>query len=896
MFEVTQYEYNIHFLCRVPLVMVIPMKFFFSIVTAIFFFLPGTRSVYAQSAGLEWDVFNRKVTELFLQGEYDRAGVVARKALEVAENNVGPNHPDVAASLNCLGRIYNAQGQNVQAEALYKRALTIMEATFDQNHPDVAVSLNNLGAFYNAQGQYAQAEPLFKRLLAIRERTLGPDHLELVKSLNDLAGSYSALNQFAQAVPLYERVLAIREKTLGPDHLEVAISLDNLAGIYSAQGQFAQTESLSKRALAIKVKTLSPFHPEVVTSLENLATLYRSMKRNREADRLASQASRIREDKNAIEDFYWQEANTAETYRALQRYVNTYPQGKHIQEAKARQIALLEYDEPFFLAQKKGTEEALNGFILDFPGHNRLTQAQDVILDLRGRDIVDLLNEEKIEVQSRGAGITSVTLKVRRLVPYRVILHIPIGTLFVSTNEYIQNMVTIEERNYTLDSDKLVSISLSAACANRSKGIPDENDSFDIQRASNHTELEVLMPHIKKSGDGFAVRQAAVWIVTDNADYDDLGRLVSSGRMGSLPVYFANSREIKEYETVRAMQLCDEAGIDITIKMIWRDKQKILEGLENEQLKKWLEDKRPSTQPVFLRSLYYIWGFTNVFSNDPMEAYRQGKYDILVVGLKQALEKVKKIYPSEKRDVAAILNSLAVIYNAQGEYAQAEPLFKRALAIKEATLGPKHSEVVIILNNLASLYGKQGQYVNAESLFNRSLSIWEKTESPDHPYVAQSLNSLASLYYNQSKYSEAEPLAKRALAIREKALDPHHLDVAQSLNTLAGVYRAQGHNDLAEPLHRRALAICEQKLSPDHPDVAICLNNLAMLYYEQNQYDLAEPLLKRGLEIREKALGLDHPDVAESLEKIAQLYKITGREKTAEKIEKRAAVIREMKQ
>jgi tetratricopeptide (TPR) repeat protein len=43
-------------------------------------------------------------------------------------------------------------------------------------HPDVATSLNNLAALYRDQGEYAAAEPLYKRALAIRDKALGPEH------------------------------------------------------------------------------------------------------------------------------------------------------------------------------------------------------------------------------------------------------------------------------------------------------------------------------------------------------------------------------------------------------------------------------------------------------------------------------------------------------------------------------------------------------------------------------------------------------------------------------------------------------------------------------------------------------------------------------------------------
>ncbi len=55
--------------------------------------------------------------------------------------------------------------------------------------------------------------------------------------------------------------------------------------------------------------------------------------------------------------------------------------------------------------------------------------------------------------------------------------------------------------------------------------------------------------------------------------------------------------------------------------------------------------------------------------------------------------------------MATNLNNLANLYHAQGKYAEAEPLYKRALAIVEKALGPEHPHVAARLNNLAQLGG-----------------------------------------------------------------------------------------------------------------------------------------------------------------------------------------------
>ena len=47
----------------------------------------------------------------------DRAVLVAKNSLDVAEKAVGPHHPSVATSLNNLAELYKTQGQYAQAES-----------------------------------------------------------------------------------------------------------------------------------------------------------------------------------------------------------------------------------------------------------------------------------------------------------------------------------------------------------------------------------------------------------------------------------------------------------------------------------------------------------------------------------------------------------------------------------------------------------------------------------------------------------------------------------------------------------------------------------------------------------------------------------------------------------
>ncbi|RTE89135.1 CHAT domain-containing tetratricopeptide repeat protein [Bradyrhizobium sp. LVM 105] len=232
---------------------------------------------------------------------------------------------------------------------------------------------------------------------------------------------------------------------------------------------------------------------------------------------------------------------------------------------------------------------------------------------------------------------------------------------------------------------------------------------------------------------------------------------------------------------------------------------------------------------------------------------------------------------SNNRDLAAALNNLAQIEADQGHDDQAEPLYKRAIALMEKGTGQGSVEIAPILNNLAALYQRQSRFTEAEPLFKRALTVREQALSREHPDIGQSLNNLATYYVKQQRHAEAEPLFRRALAIYQKVGGPEHPAVATVLNNIGQVDRDLNRDAEAEAPIKRSLAIREKALGPDHHDVARSLNNLAGLYEHQQRYAEAEPLYRRALSIRERALGPDHPDVGTSTSNLANLLQASGR-------------------
>ncbi len=212
-------------------------------------------------------------------------------SLRIKEQALGPDHPDVAYTLNGLANLYNEQAKYAEAEPLLQRALRIGEHTLGPDHPGVATMLTNLAYLYWRQDKYAEAEPLYQRALRIGEQALGPDHPNVALALNGLANLYEEQGKYAEAEPLYQRALRIYEQALGPEHPQVAYPLDGLANLYYKQGKDNKAEPLYQRALHIWEQALGPNHPLTREVVQDYAMLLHKMGRESEASGLEARFS-----------------------------------------------------------------------------------------------------------------------------------------------------------------------------------------------------------------------------------------------------------------------------------------------------------------------------------------------------------------------------------------------------------------------------------------------------------------------------------------------------------------------------------------------------------------------------------------------------------------------------
>ncbi len=170
-----------------------------------------------------------------------------------------------------------------------------------------------------------------------------------------------------------------------------------------------------------------------------------------------------------------------------------------------------------------------------------------------------------------------------------------------------------------------------------------------------------------------------------------------------------------------------------------------------------------------------------------MRMVAQGKYKLLLLGTLVTVSSLNLFLPttvtgqistsaSTERKISSLVEEATKLYNLynQGNYQERIPSFKTPLLFlffRQAALGNKHLHYAIDLDTRALLYESQGRYSEAEPLFRQALDITKEQLGPDHPSVASRLNNLAALYWSLGKINSTLTYLQQGLAIEESNLE-----------------------------------------------------------------------------------------------------------------------------
>ena len=171
----------------------------------------------------------------------------------------------------------------------------------------------------------------------------------------------------------------------------------------------------------------------------------------------------------------------------------------------------------------------------------------------------------------------------------------------------------------------------------------------------------------------------------------------------------------------------------------------------------------------------------------------------------------------------------AASYFAEGQHAEAEKRWLRALVIPDVRLRAK------VASNLAALYKQTEQFDKAELQYKLTHTLRLETLGPNHSDTAQALNNLAGLHIIRGEYRNAEMELLEALQ-------------ATGLRTAerAAIFMNMGHLCRLEGRFSEARRHLEASL-PHQVDPSLAWNSLGMLAEEEHKMEEARDLFRQSL-------------------------------------------------
>ena len=222
-------------------------------------------------------------------------------------------------------------------------------------------------------------------------------------------------------------------------------------------------------------------------------------------------------------------------------------------------------------------------FILKADGDAAL--AGDPITSL---DLLDALAQGRVEAAAAGDGDTGVMVRIRSLVNDRLVITMPAGMSFGSSDGR-RDMVSRRDAAIRLFDGEWRDWSVRSVGRQQDRRAPGSDDALSMAPPASLPVLDTLIPVIQAGTYRVAdspllyvprthgIEQAAVWIADQNLGYDDIASLVEDPRMPA------------QYALAFALVYCDLAGIDVGARRVWEDRELIFGVLRDPGLNAWYQ-------------------------------------------------------------------------------------------------------------------------------------------------------------------------------------------------------------------------------------------------------------------------------------------------------------------
>ncbi len=232
------------------------------------------------------------------QVDLERAERELSRALSIEERFLGPEHLQLAETLEGLAGVQMDRYELESAAKAHERALAIRAKALGPNHPLVANSLDRLGGVRWGQGRLVEARSKMESAVSLAARVLPEDSAALAEYRNNLALVCQELGDLECASTNIDRALAVDLVKLGPRSHATAIARLNRGSILRERGQLKDARAETEAALEVLQAVVGPEHADVAMARYYLGEIDRA--EGRWAEALANYQTGLQIERSAL--------------------------------------------------------------------------------------------------------------------------------------------------------------------------------------------------------------------------------------------------------------------------------------------------------------------------------------------------------------------------------------------------------------------------------------------------------------------------------------------------------------------------------------------------------------------------------------------------------------------
>ncbi|MCX5689974.1 MAG: serine/threonine-protein kinase [Planctomycetota bacterium] len=217
-------------------------------------------------------------------GDYRRAEMLQRRALEAERTVFGPRSSNVISRISSIGYIMQRQGRAQDSLPLLREAYAMAMSDHGPRSECLFEIMLQLG---NALEPAPEGTLFYERAYTMGRELWGARHPSTLMAMSNLGYSLDGSGQHEKAVTLLRECMAINIEVNGRDNRNTLSTMVSLGAALLNSGQGEAGCSTLEEALAIEIGLIGAAHPDILNSKRRLITAYWQTRQIDRAEKLA---------------------------------------------------------------------------------------------------------------------------------------------------------------------------------------------------------------------------------------------------------------------------------------------------------------------------------------------------------------------------------------------------------------------------------------------------------------------------------------------------------------------------------------------------------------------------------------------------------------------------------